>query len=108
MLVFVEVQVALCLFVLGAQDAIGRGELGHDQAAAAQVANEAAEDGVRDASHGSKDGRGTDLDRANLQQLWNARGQECPRHTGIFRVVPVLAHLVIVIRKAKPLPKQGL
>ena len=59
-LVFIEVEIALGLLIFLAEHAVGRGELGHDQAASAQVADEAAEDGVGDAGHGREDGRGRD------------------------------------------------
>src|SRR5206468_9897993 len=54
-LVFVEVKIALGLLVFLAEDAVGRGELGHDESASAQVADEASKDGVGDARHGSED-----------------------------------------------------
>ncbi len=54
MLVFIKVKVALGLLVFGAKHAVGRGELGHDQAAAAQIANEAAKHCIGDPSHGSE------------------------------------------------------
>jgi hypothetical protein len=60
-LVFIEMQIALGLLILLAQHAVGRGELGHDQAASAEVADEAAEDGVGDAGHGSEHGGGSDI-----------------------------------------------
>ena len=37
-------------------DTVGAGELSHDQAAAAEVANETAEDGIGHAGHGGEDG----------------------------------------------------
>ncbi len=65
MLVFIEMEIALGLLVLLAEYAVGRGELGHDEAASAQVADEAAENRIRDAGHGSEHGRRGDLDAAN-------------------------------------------
>ena len=64
MLVAVEGEVLLGLLVLVADDAVGRGELGHHQAAAAQVANEAAEDGIGHARHGGQHGCRTNFDSA--------------------------------------------
>jgi len=64
-LVFVKVKIALGLLILHAEDAVGRRELGHDEAASAEVADEAAEDGVGDAGHGGEDGRGGDGDGAD-------------------------------------------
>ena len=45
----------------GGADAVRAGELGHDEAAAAQVADEAAEHGVGDAGHGRENGGGGEL-----------------------------------------------
>ena len=73
-LVAVEREVLLGLLVLVAHDAVGRGELGHHQAAAAQVADEAAEHGVGYASHGREHGRRTDFDSARATR-WQARGR---------------------------------
>ena len=64
MLVFIEVQVASA-DALVAEHAVGGGELGHDQAASAEILDEAAEDGVGDAGHGGEDGGGRDADVAN-------------------------------------------
>jgi hypothetical protein len=62
--VAVEGEVALGLLVFVADDAVGGGELGHHEAASAEIANEAAEDGVGDSSHGREHGGGTDFDGA--------------------------------------------
>ena len=72
MFVFVEVQVAASFFVFGAEDSVGRGELGHDKAAASEIADEAAEDGVGYSGHGGENGGGTDLDAADSQRGRNA------------------------------------
>jgi len=56
-LVFVEVEVASADSLV-AEEAVGGGELGHDQAASAEVFDEAAEDGVGDTGHGGEDGGG--------------------------------------------------
>ena len=66
MLVFVEVEIALGFLIFLAEDSVGRGELGHNQAASAEIANEATEDGVSNAGHGGEDrsrgnGHGADL-----------------------------------------------
>ena len=63
MLVFVEVQVASANALI-AEDAVGGGELGHDQAASAEIFDEAAEDGVGDSGHRGQDGGGRDADVA--------------------------------------------
>src|SRR6266852_3498055 len=65
-LVFVEMKVASPNAKI-AQDAVGRGELGHNQAASAEVLDEAAEDGVGNAGHGREHGGGSDADAADLQ-----------------------------------------
>jgi len=44
----------------GGDHAVRGGELGHQEAAAALVADEAAEDGIGDAGHGRQDGGGLD------------------------------------------------
>ena len=49
MLVFIEMEITLGLLVLLAKHAVGRGELSHDEPAAAEVADEAAEDCVSNA-----------------------------------------------------------
>ena len=69
--VFVEVEIALSLLIFFAEHTVSRGELSHDQAASAQVANEAAEDGVGDAGHGGEDRRGGDGDGADGKTGWD-------------------------------------
>src|ERR1700680_5276105 len=69
MLVFVEVQVAFGLLIFLAEYTVGRGELGHDQAASAEVADEAAEDSVGPSGHGGEDGCGVDVDGAVRETL---------------------------------------
>src|SRR5689334_1214944 len=96
MLVFVEMQVALGFLVLGAEDAVGGGDLGHDQPAATEIPDNAAEDGVGDAGHGSEDGGGTYGHRADGDLLRDeqVRGRGRPRHT--CRTVPILTHVIIL------------
>ena len=53
MLVFLEIEIAK-RFVGAAGDAFGAGELGHQQAAAAEAANDATEQRVRDTGHRSQ------------------------------------------------------
>src|SRR5208337_4527718 len=65
-LVFVKVKVA-SLDALVAQNAVGRGELGHDQAASAKVLDEATENRVGDPGHGGEHGGGGDGDPADAQ-----------------------------------------
>src|SRR6267143_193820 len=110
MLVGIEVQVALGFPVFGAEHAVGRGELGHDQAAAGQVTDKAAEDGVSDTGHGRKDG-GRRYPYATERHLGRDRwrsgtgciGSWCGRR----RIVPVLAHLFILAGLAKESPRRG-
>src|ERR1700692_1008964 len=112
MLVFIEVQIALGLLVFLAEHAVRRRELGHDQAAAPQVADKAAEHGIGDASHGCENrGRG-DSDIADEESLWHQlqwlclADKACPelvegsvRPTRAFpiRVVPELLHISILL-----------
>src|ERR1035441_4457127 len=72
MLVFVEVEIAFGLLVFFAEHAVSRGELGHDQAASAEVANEAAEDGIGDSGHGGQDRGGGDGDGADREAVRHA------------------------------------
>src|SRR5581483_10722634 len=97
MLIFVKMQVALGFFVLGAKHAVGRGELGHDQPAAAEIANESPEDSVGHASHWSEDGGRRNCDLANLNRRWDRRafGGRGARPTR-NRVVPELLHSSIL------------
>ena len=118
MFVVVVGEVALALGFAHAGKAVGGGELGHDEAAAgllvrgtgvdvgigcaggelAGVLDEAAEDGVGDACHGSEDGGGRDGDIADLER----GGDACLGGHGVLeRVVPVLLH-------GWPLQRKGL
>ena len=57
-------------------DAVRTGELGHDQPASAQIADEAAEHGIRDARHGRQNrGRGNPYraDRETGGELLHSR-----------------------------------
>jgi hypothetical protein len=63
MLVFVKVEITPA-DALVAQHAVGRGELGHDQSASAEVLDEAAEDGIGYSGHRGEDGGGGDADVA--------------------------------------------
>ncbi len=66
-LVFVEMKIAFCLLIFLAENAVGRGELGHDEAASAEVADKAAEDRIGNACHGREDGGGGDGDGTDLE-----------------------------------------
>src|SRR5437870_662148 len=104
MFVLVEMQIALALGLAAAEESIGRGELGHDEAASraggringrmqkAGIADEAAEDRVSHACHGRKNGGGRDAHAADLDTLRYRRGLS--RAAG-NRSVPVLAHGII-------------
>src|SRR5271156_6001086 len=96
MLVFVEVQVSLGLLVLRPKHTVGRGELGHDQAASPEIANEAAKDRVRNARHGSQDCRGSNLKIADHHPIRHTCGSDDGRPY-IRRIVPVLAHPSILL-----------
>jgi hypothetical protein len=97
MLVFVEMKIAAPNAQV-AQDAVSRGELGHDQTASAKVLDKAAEDGVGDPGHGRKHGGRSDANVPNLQD----RRKQCgdgrlarPSHRYI-RGVPELLHSLIL------------
>src|SRR5271157_2579518 len=97
MLVLVEVEIALGLLVFRTEHAIGRGELGHDQAASAEVANEAPKDGVGNARHRSQDRCGSDLDIADRHPI--GHGSDCTGEDARVdtRIFPELAHLAILL-----------
>ena len=61
------------LAAAGGADAMRAGELGHDQAAAAQSADEAAEDGVGDAGHRRQHGGGSNGYAADVQLAGKTR-----------------------------------
>ena len=67
-LVFLEIKVAES-FVGAAGDAFGAGELGHQQAAVAEAADDTAEERVGDAGHGGEDRAGADGEVAELVGL---------------------------------------
>ena len=69
MLVFLKIEIAK-RFGGAARDAFGAGELRHQQAAAAESANDATEKRVRHASHGGKHRGGADGQVANLERSW--------------------------------------
>src|SRR6266478_3308501 len=117
MLVFVEVQIASA-DTLVAEHAVGRGELGHNQPASAEILDEAAKDGVGDAGHGSEHGGGGDSDPADQKAggehpwlcLCGAGAlARCPvcgkmltgRSVRPARVVPELVHVSILDCSAK-------
>lgn len=52
-------------------DAVGTGELGHEQAAAALMANELPEDGVGDPGHGCQDSGRADGDGPDRKGIWH-------------------------------------
>src|ERR1700722_8718480 len=69
MLIFLKIKIAKRLG--GApSDALGAGELRHEQTAAAESANDAAEKRVGDASHRGKNRGGADGQVANLERSW--------------------------------------
>jgi len=73
-LVFVKVKIASADALI-AKHSVGRGELGHDQAASAEVLDEAAEDGVGDSGHGGEDGGGRDADVAYAERCGKVSGR---------------------------------
>jgi hypothetical protein len=98
MLVFIEMEVASANALI-AEDAVGGGEFGHDQAASAEILDEAAEDGVGDSGHRGKHGGGSDADVADGEGSGeNARGG-LARIAGwsvAWRIVPELLHDLIL------------
>jgi len=66
MLVFLKIKIAQS-FGGAARDAFGRSELGHEQTAATEAANDAAKEGVGDTGHGRQDGGGGDGQVANFE-----------------------------------------
>src|SRR5271156_3352795 len=108
MFVFIEMEVALGLLVLLAEHAIGRGELGHDQPAATQVANEPPEHRIGNAGHRRQHSGRRDVDiadryagRDRLQTLYLADNRARPT-----RIVPGLAHTSILLAPAKQNPRR--
>ena len=118
---------ALGLLVLLTEYAIGRCELGHDQATSAQVADEAAEDCVSHPSHGSQDRRWGNGDAADGDAgghgsprcRWGDKA--CPfgklragselvdggvRSTRAVRVVPELLHVSILLGGPNESPRR--
>jgi len=97
-LVAVESQIALGLLVTVTDDAVGGGELGHHQPASAEIADEAAENGVGNAGHGREDGGGTDFDVAERERGGDAgvRGSDA-----LGRIVEKLGHELILAGLAK-------
>ena len=70
MLVFLEIEIAQSFF-RAARDSVGAGELRHEQAAAAEAANDAAKECVRHPGHGGKNRGGEDGQIANLEARRN-------------------------------------
>src|SRR6202035_2759277 len=98
MLVLIEMQIALALLIFRPKHPVGRGELGHDQAASAEIANEAPKHGVRDARHRSQDGRGFNRnisDHDLCRHDSNRTGEDVRAHSR--RIFPVLAHFAILL-----------
>src|SRR5581483_1574175 len=101
MLIFVEMQVALGFLVFRAKYAVRRGELGHNQPAAAKIADESPENGVGHARHRREDcGRrniyGPDPNGARHRGV-GGRDTHFPKGTpAIRRVVPKLLHSSIL------------
>ncbi len=118
MLVVVVGEIALALRLAHTGKPVGRGELGHDEAAAgllvgylgihrgvgiggrreeAGVANEAPEDRIRDPGHRGEDSRRTHLNRADREAgRYPGRGSLAWGGVGALRIVdPVLLHRCI-------------
>src|SRR5215469_1884050 len=74
-------------------EAVGGGELGHHEAASAEIADEATKDGIGDASHGREDGGWADFDIAERHGRWNAGAR---RRCALGRIVEKLGHVSIL------------
>ncbi len=97
MLVLVEVQVALGFLVFCPKNSVRRSELGHNQPASAQVANEAPKHGISNTRHRSQNGRGSNLNAADLYPVrYRNTGRDDDARAEIHRILPVLAHLAIL------------
>src|SRR5579872_568748 len=102
MLIFVKMQIALGFLVFRSQDAVRGSELGHDEAASAQISNEAAKDGVSHARHGSKHRRRRNLDISDTQYRRNGGAYTCRRVSHQWhRSWEVLAHAFILASCAR-------
>src|SRR5207253_11065549 len=99
-------QIALGFFVLGAEDAIRRGELGHDEPASAKITDESPEDGVGYARHGGEDGSGRDGHSAEANGLGDGHvfstGGDARAY--IARIVPEFPHKPILRKRARQSP----
>src|SRR5689334_20894279 len=103
MLVAIEGQVALSFPVFLPQDAVSRGELGHDEAASAEIADETAKDGIGDTGHGREHGGGGDIDVADA----DGSGHGHLYRTGTLirdRIFPILTHLGLFYCLLRHLP----
>src|SRR6266702_742406 len=89
-------QIAFSFFVLGAENAIGRGELSHDQAASAKIANEAAEDG------GGEDGHSAEANGLGDGHVFSTGGDA---RAYIARIVPEFPHKPILRKRARQSPR---
>src|SRR6476469_6919986 len=100
MLVLVEMQITLRLLIFGAEHAIGRGKLRHDQPASAEITNESPENCISHAGHGCENRRRRDSNRAETDG--GRHSNTCPdclvRHASATlgaTVLPELFHNVI-------------
>src|SRR5437667_527846 len=100
-------QIAFSFFVLGAENAIRRGELSHDQAASAKIANEAAENGVGHARHrgencGGGDGHSAEANGLGDGHVFSTGGDA---RAYIARIVPEFPHKPILRKRARQSPR---
>src|SRR3989442_12444851 len=102
-------QIAFSFFVLGAENAIRRGELSHDQPASAEITDESPEDGVGYARHGGEDGSGGDGHSAEANGLGDGHvfstGGDARAY--IARIVPEFPHKPILLlrKRARESPR---
>ncbi len=112
MLVVIEMEIPLGLLVLLAEHAVGGSELGHNEPASIQVADEAPENGVGNARHRSENRCGSDLDitdaeadRDRLQRRCQADSSVRPTRAVPRRVVPAFAHRSILLGLSSESPR---
>src|SRR5438445_7906466 len=90
-LVFLEIEITQSFFG-AACDAFGAGELGHQQAAATEAANHAAEERVRHARHRCEDRSGANGQVADLEARRNHWPIDDAARVRVHRDCPAQAH----------------
>src|ERR1700683_839156 len=110
MLVLIEMEIPLGLLIFFAEPAVCRGELSHDQPAAAEIADEAPENRIGDPGHGSKNRSGSEAHAADRKPRRNRLRWRCLHGTvrpARPRIVPPFFHRLILLCSAKQSPRHG-